>query len=208
MTLRSVPTEALATWRPCHGGSDLARAAVFARHYRRARWTALEVLCLDEVSPADRLWLVLREAFLTARVLRLCAAAFAERALLRERAAGREPDPRSWCAVEVARQHAAGQLTDAELDAAWGAAWGATNTAAWCATATEAWSAAKAAAWAAAEAATWAAARAATCAAATELASGDAAWAAAEASAQCAFDAERRAQCGIVLRIALDELAP
>jgi hypothetical protein len=51
-------------------------------------------------------------------VLRLFGADCAERALQRERAAGQEPDPRSWRAVDVARQHARGEVTDAELEAA------------------------------------------------------------------------------------------
>lgn len=37
------------------------------------------------------------------RISRLFASDCAERALLRERGAGREPDPRSWRAVAVAR---------------------------------------------------------------------------------------------------------
>ena len=40
----------------------------------------------------------------------------AERALQRERYAGREPDPRSWAAVEVARRYARGEATRDELN--------------------------------------------------------------------------------------------
>jgi RimJ/RimL family protein N-acetyltransferase len=52
-------------------------------------------------------------------LLREFAADCAERALLRERAAGREPDPRSWAAIAVARERTstAGELADAEAGA-------------------------------------------------------------------------------------------
>ena len=50
--------------------------------------------------------------------LRLFAADTAERALMRERTAGREPDPRSWRAVEAARKYAREEIDDAALRAA------------------------------------------------------------------------------------------
>ena len=53
-----------------------------------------------------------------ARELRLFACECAERALLRERAAGREPHEDSWAAVIVARRYAEGQATEKELMAA------------------------------------------------------------------------------------------
>jgi hypothetical protein len=46
----------------------------------------------------------------------------AEQALLREREAGREPDPRSWAAIEVKRKWLRGEATDKKLEAAWDAA--------------------------------------------------------------------------------------
>ena len=45
------------------------------------------------------------------RVARLFAADCAERALRRERKAGREPDPRSWAAVKAARAFANGTIS-------------------------------------------------------------------------------------------------
>ena len=47
--------------------------------------------------------------------LRLFAADCAERALLRERKDGSEPDPRSWAAVAVARRYSNGEATQKEL---------------------------------------------------------------------------------------------
>jgi len=96
-----------------------------------------------------------------------------ERALTREREMGREPDPRSWAAIEAKRKWLRGEIGDTELaaaraeaiDAVWDAAWAgagaAARAAAWAAAEAAAWTearaAAKAAAWAAAGAAAWAA---------------------------------------------------
>lgn len=51
-------------------------------------------------------------------IARMFAADCAERALSRERKAGREPDSRSWKAVEVARRFATGDATAAKLASA------------------------------------------------------------------------------------------
>ena len=75
--------------------------------------------------------------------LHLFACWCAERALKAERKAGREPDARSWAALEVKRRWIAGEATDAELAAARAAARAAVGAA----------GAAGAAAWAAAWAA-------------------------------------------------------
>ena len=100
-------------WRACYDAGRLA--ALYDRPH-----TPLEVLTRKDgpwagVPDKDRLWTVLQEGVLPAKVLRLFACVCAERALLRERGAGREPDARSWRAVEVARRHALGTATDAEL---------------------------------------------------------------------------------------------
>ena len=90
------------------------------------------------------------------RSARLFAADCSERALLRERAAGREPDPRSWTAVTAARAFARGEIDNAAWNAARAAAGAAAGDAAWAA----AWAAAGDAAWDAAWAAAgWAAER-------------------------------------------------
>lgn len=54
----------------------------------------------------------------------------AEQALLREREAGREPDVRSWAAIEVKRRWLKGEATDEELYVARDAAWDAARDAA------------------------------------------------------------------------------
>lgn len=84
----------------------------------------------DERIPAeDKLWLLLRDGWLPDKLLHLAACGFAEAALLREREAGREPDIRSWNAIEVKRKWINGDATDEELAAA-GAAAGAADRAA------------------------------------------------------------------------------
>jgi hypothetical protein len=99
--------------------------------------TAVQCAALD-IPLSDRLW-GLVYVWLDDRQCRLFAADCAERALLCARAAGREPDERSWQAVRVAR----GEATDKELgdvlrfpedghwDAARVAAWYAAPSAAW-----------------------------------------------------------------------------
>jgi len=121
--------------------------------------------------------------------LRLFACDCAERALLRERKQGREPDERSWEAIRVARAYANGQGSRQRLDAAWDAArdavvaagWDAASDAAWAAgwdaASATAWAVGSATAWATGSAAAWAATSAAGLAAAS-----DAAWAAARAA--------------------------
>lgn len=153
--MKTVTVEDVMRWKPCYSEGEVRELAA-----GRERWSALDMI--DElpgrgVSADDIFWLVLREKLIDAMILRLFAADCADRALLRERAAGREPAAASWAAVEVARRYARGQATDAELAAvarATGAAAAvvaAAEAAAW-----EAWSALSAgaaAAWSALSAA-------------------------------------------------------
>jgi hypothetical protein len=134
---------------------------------------------------ADAIW-ALRACPGRERIAMELAVTWGERALQRERAAGREPDPRSWAAVEVARRYARGEASVEEFRAAHAAAHAAARAAAWAAT----WAAARAAAWAADAAAAWAAIDAAATRAAAEAATraADAAtWATANAAAHAAY---------------------
>ena len=116
------------------------------------KMSALDILNLDDVSAADKLWSVLREEFIPAPILHEFACVCAEYAL----SLIENPDPRSIKAIEVKRAWMRGEATDEELDAAraaawaaaWGAAWAAARAAAW-----DAYEAAKYAAWGAAWAA-------------------------------------------------------
>jgi hypothetical protein len=123
--------------------------------------TAVDILRVADCPPQDRLWVVLREELIDARMLRLFAVWCARQAL----ALVDNPDPRSIAACDVAERYANGAATRLELyaarAAAWDAAWAAAGDAAWAATwtaASNAGDAAGDAAWAAAEAAIWAAA--------------------------------------------------
>jgi len=110
-------------------------------------------------------------------VLREFACDVAEKSLTAERDAGREPDLRSWDAIETTRKWMRGEVGEAAWATAEEAAWAAAEAAAGAAAEAAAEAAAGAAAEAAAEAAAWAAAWAAAVAAA---------WAAAEAAAEAA----------------------
>jgi len=119
------------------------------------------------------------------RPLKLWACDCAERALIREREAGREPDPRSWKGIEVQRSYLDGKATIEELKeaesasvAAWAAASSAASSAASAAARGTAWGTASDDAWDAASVAASAAAMNAASAAARA-----AAWDAASASA-------------------------
>lgn len=148
-------------------------------HYRTTpdgKWTPKTAAQLTELLIESRrktLWM-----FDATNALRDFAATVAENALLAERAAGREPDPRSWAAVQFVRDLLAGKIKEedrAAADAAWAAAWAVARAAA------------DAAAWAAADAA-WGAADA-------------AAWAVARGAADAAWEAAWAAQNALLLRI-------
>lgn len=99
--------------RACYSSERLA--ALYDRPH-----TPLEVLTRQDgpwadVPAKDRLWTVLCEDVLPDKMLRLFACDCAEHALIRERKAGREPDARSWNAVEVSRRFANGAVTSKEL---------------------------------------------------------------------------------------------
>jgi hypothetical protein len=177
---------------PCHYGLHLCREADLLYWLGPTIWEAeYEGECVED---GDKV--VVRKArilrkieFWNERTARLFAADCGERALLRERAAGREPEERSWAAITAARAFVRGTITTEELIAARDAAEGAraaAEAAAW---------AAREAAWAAREAArevAWKGARSAAWAArgaAWESARG-AAWDTREA-ARAAGDAER-----------------
>lgn len=123
----------------------------------------------DGPSLIDRVWLGI-QLLPDDRSRRLMACRWARRALRRERRAGREPDARSWRAVQVAEQYARGEASRKDLrracadaDAAYAAACAAYAHAAYAADAAvhAAYAHAAYAAYAAADAAVYAAADAA-----------------------------------------------
>lgn len=136
--MKTVTLEEFKTFDPCWMESKEGTARLEEIGSRKKEWTALDVLRLEEVSPEDRLWAVLRKEFIPARTLHEFACRCAEEAL---RKAG-VTDDRSWNAIRVKRLWMEGKATDAELYAAETAAWTAARTAA----ETAAWNAARAAA--------------------------------------------------------------
>lgn len=162
MTTKRVTVEQVMDWEPCgfngpDNGKNYTEARVRRLFGRRKYMTALQLLVLD-IPYEDRLWGALHEELIHPRTICLFACDVTERALKRERKAGREPDPRSWEAVRVSRLYADGKATAEELGAA-GAAAGAAWVAAWEAARVAAGAAARVAAWAAAVEAAWAAER-------------------------------------------------
>jgi hypothetical protein len=151
----------------------------------KERWSAVEILALEEIPAVGRFRIVLREELMPAPVLHEFMCRCAERAL----ALVKEPDPRSVAAIETARRWMRGEATDAELEAAEKAAWAAAG-AAWAAAGDAAGDAARSAAWAAEGAAAWNAAPPTT-----------------PAECRAAYAAEREAQAAALTEMLLEEEA-
>ena len=165
--MKSITYEEFLEFGPCYLDDPKEKALMDSIAQRQDRWTALDILELEEIPDEDKLWCVLREELIEPEKLHEFACRCAERALSRVE----NPDPRSVAAIEAKRAWMKGEISDAELDAAWVAA--------------------RAAVRAAASAAAKDAARAAARAAVREAAS-DAAWDAAwDAARAAASDAER-----------------
>ena len=118
--MTTITLESLIERRACYSRERLE--ALFDRPY-----TPLEVLTNQhgpwaDVPDDDRLWAVLHKGVIDDRTLRLFACDCAERALERERKAGRKPHADSWKVIEVARRFADGKATNEELKAARSAA--------------------------------------------------------------------------------------
>lgn len=85
--LMTVAIADVLSWEPCRFDDGESHLRTMLAPLGE-RFSALDVLGLEGVEPPDRLWVVLREELVPARVLRLFAVACAERALQRERKAG------------------------------------------------------------------------------------------------------------------------
>jgi hypothetical protein len=107
----------------CEAGYHCARTLLDAFRYRTdGVITRVEVsgdidVDDDKVAGRSRKTRLIIPREISERECRLFAADVAERLLLAERAAGREPLEASWKAVEVARAYAVGKATDEELRA-------------------------------------------------------------------------------------------
>jgi len=167
--------ENLIAWRACYSNDRL-------RNLFADPLTVRQVLTKmdkgwDTVLPQDRLWVVLRESILGAKILRLFACDVADEALKLID----NPDPRSIEAIRVSRLYAVGEATLEQLKAAYAAA------------------AARAASAYAARAAARAAAAAARAASAAAFAAAAAAYA--DAAAADAHASAKQKQIDILLRL-------
>jgi len=127
MTCRRATLADVISWGPCEEYTEARIRRLFGR---RKYMDALRIAALD-IPVEDRIWAAIH--LLDDRQQRLWGCDCAERALFRERDAGREPDPRSWEAIRVSRLYANGEATLEELAAARaaaGAAWSAADAAA------------------------------------------------------------------------------
>ena len=107
------------SWKPCY-----SREQMSGWFRARSCMTVDDLMALD-ISDDDKLWCLLRPEVVPERKLHELACDYAERALERERKAGREPDERSWAAIETTRRWLRGEATDQELAAAGTSAWAA-----------------------------------------------------------------------------------
>lgn len=135
--MKTVTPEEFKEFGPCwletvEGREKFARIAAI-----RDEWTALDVLNLPDVSAQDKLWSVLREEFIEAPMLHEFACRCAEYAL----SFVASPDPRSIAAIVAKRKWLRGEITDAELYAAWAAAQDTARAAARAAAMVAAWDA-------------------------------------------------------------------
>ena len=177
--MNSITYEEFLKFNPCWLKTEEGAARLKEIGARKERWTALDILALDDVDAEDKLWAMLREELIDARILHEFACWCAEDALSHVENA----DERSWNAIKVKRAWLRGEASDAELAVAWSAAWSAARSAAEAAARSAAWSAAEAAARSAAEDAARSAARSAAWSAARP-AERPAAWSAAWSAAR------------------------
>ena len=160
--MKSITYAEFLKFNPCYLHDPKEKALMDSIAQRQDRWTALDILELEEIPDEDKLWAVPREELIEPEKVHEFACRCAERTLRRVE----NPDPRSVAAIEAKRAWMKGEISDAELaaarDAAWDAAWaaarGAARDAAWAAASAAARDAARDAAEATARAAAWGAA--------------------------------------------------
>ena len=152
----------------CQHGLHASERALDALHYGSGNVVSQVTLGGTVIADTDKQVATQRTVIAQADatdILHEFACWCGEQALLKERERGREPDARSWAAIEAKRAWLRGEINDDQLaaardaardagrDAAWAATWAAARDAAWAAT----WDAAGGADKAAARDATWAA---------------------------------------------------
>ena len=180
--MKTITYEDFVRFSPCWLTDDEERneyAAQLVRYRKmRDKWSAIDILRLDDVIAEDRLWIVLRGELIDAPILHEFACRCAERSLARID----KPDERSVAAIEAKRKWLRGEISDDAMDAARAAACAAARA--------SARSAAYAAARASARSAAWDAELSAAMTSAQYAAWGAARYAARNAAWNAAWDAE------------------
>ena len=192
--LKIITIDNIMKFNPCYEREEI-ESFFIESGFIDLRATPLEIAQSDYSNKEDILWLLLRPEIIPKKTLHILSYEFALTALKNERLNGREPDERSWRAVEAKRTWVKGLITDERLSAAESVAraatWSAEESAAWSA-AWSARSAARAAARSAAESAAWSVARTAEESAAESVA---------ESVARAAtWSAEESAQIELVIK--------
>ena len=140
--MKSITYEEFLEFEPCWLKTEGGAARMKKIGARKERWTALDILALDDVGAEDKLWAVLWEELIDARILHEFACWCAEDALSHVENA----DERSWNAIKVKRAWLRGEASDVARAAARTAARAAARTAAWSAAGSAAEDAARTAA--------------------------------------------------------------
>ena len=119
--MKTITYEEFLEFTPCYLHDPEKKALMDSIARRKERWTALDILGLEEIPDEDKLWCVLRKELIDEKKLHEFACVCAERALSRVG----NPDSRSIAAIAAKRAWMRGEITDAELAAARDAAWDA-----------------------------------------------------------------------------------
>lgn len=162
--MKTITYEDFVNFNPCwltDGEIMIKHAAQLARYrVMRDKWSAIDILRLDEVEAEDRQWLVLREELIDAPILHEFGCRCAERALARID----KSDVRSVVAIKAKRRWLRGEIPDEALLAARNVAWRAERDAAKEADLSEelivVWLVARAALWVVGGGSAWSSARA------------------------------------------------
>ena len=120
--MKRITVDLVMSYEPCYD-----RERIQELFGKRKYIMPLTILKTDNVSAEDKLWLLLRNDFLSEKNRRLFACDCAERVLHLYEKEYDNPAPRK--AIETARLYANGKATQDELDAAWAAAWAAARDA-------------------------------------------------------------------------------
>src|SRR3972149_11503462 len=99
--MKTVNYDQIMAWCPCSVNYPPFRVKKLLNG--RESLSVDDILVLD-ISDQDKLWALLHDEFIPINSRRELGCQYAERALLREREKGREPDQRSFAGIEAMRK--------------------------------------------------------------------------------------------------------